>query len=52
MKRQEIEKIINIYQRSEKLKKEILIEEIMQELIKTHITLEEIEEVSKLLRVC
>lgn len=52
MKRKEIEKIINIYQRSEKLKKEILIEEIMQELIKTHITLGELEEVSKLLRVC
>lgn len=52
MKRKEIEKLMNIFQRSEKLKKEIMIDKIMQELIKTHITLEEIEEVSKLLRVC
>ncbi len=51
MKRQEIEKIINIYQRSEKLKKEIMIDKIMQELIKTHMTLEEAERVGALLNL-
>lgn len=41
---------MNIFQKSEKLKKEILIDKLMQVLCKTHITIEEMERVDALLR--
>lgn len=52
MKGQEIEKLMNIFQRSEKIKKEILYDKLIQKLGKSHITIEEMDEVSKLLNVC
>lgn len=52
MKRQEIEKLMNIFQRSEKIKKNIMNDKLIQMLCKTHITIEEMDEVSKLLDVC
>lgn len=51
MKRQEIEKLMNILQRSEKAKKEILKDKIIQFLCKTNITIEEIERVDELLNL-
>lgn len=50
LKRKEIERLMNLFQRSEKIKKELIIDKLMQELIKTHITIEEIERVDALLR--
>lgn len=50
MKRQEIEKLMNIFQRSEKVKKEILKDKLIQLLCKTHITIEEMERVDELLK--
>lgn len=52
LKRKEIESLMNIFQRSEKIKKELIVDKLMQVLCKTHITLEEMDEVSKLLKTC
>lgn len=52
MKRQEIEKLLRIFQRSEKIKKEIFKEKLIEYLLQTHITVEEMDEVSKLLKTC
>lgn len=52
MKRKEIEKLMNIFQRSEKIKKDLINDKIIQFLCKTNITLEEMDEVSKLLKAC
>ena len=50
LKRKEIESLMNIFQRSEKIKKELIIDNLMQVLCKTHITIEEMERVDALLR--
>lgn len=50
MKRQEIEKLMNIFQRSEKIKKEIIKDKLIELLCKTHITIEEMERVDELLK--
>lgn len=52
MKRQEIEKLLNLFQRSEKIKKDLFKERLIEYLLQTHITLEEMDEVSKLLKTC
>lgn len=52
MKRQEIEKLMNIFQKSEKIKKEKLIDELLQRLCKTNITIEEMTDISKFLKAC
>lgn len=51
MKRQEIEKLLNIFQRSEKIKKEFMKDKLIQFLCKTHITIEEMERVDELLKL-
>ena len=52
MKRKEIEKLMNIFQRSEKIKKDLINDKIIQFLCKTNITIDEMDEVSKLLKTC
>lgn len=50
MKRQEIEKLFNIFRKSENIKKEWFKKELIDYLLKTHITIEEMERVDELLK--
>ena len=50
LKRKEIESLMNIFQRSEKIRKEIIKDKLIQMLCKTHITIEEMERVDELLK--
>ena len=50
MKRQEIEKLLRIFRRSEKIKREYFKERLIDLLVHSNITIEEMEKVNEVLK--